>query len=71
MNSNSSRTHAICELKMYRIVDGNMYTNSLKFVDLAGSERMAKSIGNTNKVGDANLEAIINNFSLMTLSKVC
>ena len=39
MNHSSSRTHAVCELKMYRIVDGLLYTNSLKFMDLAGSER--------------------------------
>ena len=70
MNNSSSRTHAVCELKMYRVKDGLLYINSLKFIDLAGSERWAKAGHSGNKIDFAMLEAITTNWSLMVLSRV-
>jgi hypothetical protein len=70
MNNASSRTHAVIELKMYRIKEGKMYVNSIKFIDLAGSERWVKAGHSGNKADWPMLEAIITNFSLTLLARV-
>lgn len=55
---------------MYRIKDGKLYINSLKFIDLAGSERWVKAGHSGNKMDWAMLEAVITNYSLTVLARV-
>ena len=43
MNQTSSRSHAVLTLTLWRLQDGNVYKNHVKFVDLCGSERLSKN----------------------------
>ena len=70
MNDSSSRTHAVVELKMYRVKDGKLHINFIKFIDLAGSERWQKAGHSGDKCDWAMLEAIVTNYSLTILARV-
>ena len=61
MNSTSSRSNAIMELKCYTKSGANVTVNYFKVLDLAGSERQkkAKAEGNFKKV--LNVDAVLNN----------
>ena len=77
MNSTSSRSHAVVEIKIF-IKDGdNVRINMMKFLDLCGSERFGKTDKNKwNKVehhGQCTEELMIaigTNFSLSILNRV-
>ena len=43
MNENSSKSHLVNIIKMYRKEEGKLHINYLKFVDMAGSERNSKT----------------------------
>mmetsp|Transcript_1073 Transcript_1073/g.1580 ORF Transcript_1073/g.1580 Transcript_1073/m.1580 type:complete len:677 (+) Transcript_1073:52-2082(+) len=67
MNAVSSRSHAICSLKITGVLDsGEKFSSKLTLVDLAGSERIKK----TGATGSRQLEGIHINKSLMTLGQV-
>jgi len=40
-NANSSRTHCLCELKMYKTTGKELTVANLKFLDLCGSEKVS------------------------------
>jgi len=62
MNSTSSRSNAIMELKCYT-KNGNNYTvNYFKILDLAGSERVKKAMTEKKEMNFASATAILNNF---------
>jgi hypothetical protein len=70
MNAVSSRSHALCILKVKGIIasgdDEETFESSLTFVDLAGSERLKK----TGAVGNRRTEGININKSLLVLGQV-
>ena len=64
MNSTSSRTNAIIEMKLMTKRGDNVHLAVLRFIDLAGSERVDKAgldSGPTYKAGSLSLAATMNN----------
>ena len=70
MNYNSSRTHCLVELKMYRKSGDQMHITSMKFFDLCGSERFERTGGHLTKEDNKMIEAIMTNYSLTVLARV-
>lgn len=67
MNAVSSRSHAICTLRIKGVLeDGQQFQSKLTLVDLAGSERIKK----TGAVGARQAEGININKSLLVLGQV-
>lgn len=67
MNAVSSRSHAICTLRVEGLVDDNVkFSSKLTLVDLAGSERIKR----TGAVGARQAEGININKSLLVLGQV-
>ena len=63
MNSSSSRSSAIMELKLYTKdeSDDTVTINSFKMLDLAGSERQEKTSAEPNFKGTLNVSTVVNN----------
>ncbi|CAJ1948905.1 unnamed protein product [Cylindrotheca closterium] len=66
MNATSSRSHAICVLRIKGVLDDTKFQSKLTLVDLAGSERMAK----TGAEGSRAKEGISINKGLFVLGQV-
>lgn len=66
MNAVSSRSHAICVLRIRGVLDDTKFQSKLTLVDLAGSERLAK----TGATGGRAKEGISINKGLFVLGQV-
>jgi hypothetical protein len=66
MNAVSSRSHAICVLRIKGVLDDVKFQSKLTLVDLAGSERLGK----TEATGDRAKEGISINKGLFVLGQV-
>jgi hypothetical protein len=66
MNAVSSRSHAICVLRIKGVLEDTKFQSKLTLVDLAGSERLAK----TGAQGDRAKEGISINKGLFVLGQV-
>mmetsp|Transcript_32984 Transcript_32984/g.79772 ORF Transcript_32984/g.79772 Transcript_32984/m.79772 type:complete len:774 (-) Transcript_32984:283-2604(-) len=66
MNATSSRSHAICVLRIKGVLDDTKFQSKLTLVDLAGSERLAK----TGAEGSRAKEGISINKGLFVLGQV-
>ncbi len=66
MNATSSRSHAICVLKVKGVIDDTKFQSKLTLVDLAGSERLGK----TEATGKRAKEGININKGLFVLGQV-
>ena len=69
MNSVSSRSHFMIQIKMYKKVgEGLCQVNMLKFMDMAGSERVMKA--GLDPMSIEGYQATYINFSITTFTRV-